>query len=78
MTFFEWLGRLAATGVLTLVFFWIGVFIRLSPIASRSDEGLGAFYFALIWGVVLGFIGFILAVIYVWGVNLLPFLGYAP
>ena len=73
MTFFEWIGKLAATGLLTFLGVQVG-FLFGALVMGRGME-IDALVVGLWWAIIGGITAFVVCLTLVYGVNLLPFIG---
>lgn len=76
MTFFEWLGMLAATAILTYLGFMAGLLIGVTTNVFRryKGEGLEGAIIGLWIGAALGLSTLVACLVLIWGLNPLPFL----
>lgn len=76
MTFFEWLGMLAATGILTYLGFMAGFLVGASTNIFRryKGEGLEGAIIGLWIGAALAAATLLACLVFIWGLNPLPFL----
>lgn len=73
MTFFEWFGRLAASGGFAILGFYAG-FVFGSTVMAKPGGGVADLVAGFWWGLIGVILAVIAALVMIWNVDLLPFI----